>query len=277
MTIGFSLLSCRSVIDASELLFRAPTAHPERENPPFHDFFLLKTGMWDLELEGEEFPARPGDVVILPAGSRYRGVLPCQAGTETVFFHVLALPEDRLFPEKEEDFPGGLSLPPLLHCQGDPLIRELFEEIVTLKCSGRAEKEAMMSAVFQSLLCFLDKRQSATVIGNRDLVDACTERMRLSPGVIFKEAEMAKMLFVSPRTLRDSFLRRYNKTFYRYQLDGKLDQAFHLLSNDRNARVNQVAESLGFCDAFHLSRLFKRKFGISPSAVRTSANQKGEV
>lgn len=54
-----------------------------------------------------------------------------------------------------------------------------------------------------------------------------------------------------------------------YIRDMRLEAARHALLNPENAeRIGDIAERLGFSDAAHLSRLFKARFGETPSDCR---------
>ena len=54
---------------------------------------------------------------------------------------------------------------------------------------------------------------------------------------------------------------------YRYQQKFRLEQACELLRST-SLPVSEVAESVGFQDALYFSRLFKKRFGMSPSDMR---------
>ena len=47
----------------------------------------------------------------------------------------------------------------------------------------------------------------------------------------------------------------------------RLSLAHHLIATT-DKTVAQVAVDCGFCDSSHLSRVFRRSFGITPNAVR---------
>lgn len=47
----------------------------------------------------------------------------------------------------------------------------------------------------------------------------------------------------------------------------RLERARYLLS-DHNNRIKEIAERVGFQDAFHFSKMFKKRYGLSPRAMR---------
>ena len=69
---------------------------------------------------------------------------------------------------------------------------------------------------------------------------------------------------------RRTFLRQWRKRFgmppSQYVIGLKIEGAKRLLSS--GARVNEVAEKMGFADQFYFSRLFKKHTGTSPSEHR---------
>ena len=79
---------------------------------------------------------------------------------------------------------------------------------------------------------------------------------------------MSKLIYISGKTLRSSFFSRFGKTFYQYQLDSKLSQVCIYLQDYPNMRLNEIAYILGFCDEFHMSKVFKKKYGVSPNQYK---------
>lgn len=55
---------------------------------------------------------------------------------------------------------------------------------------------------------------------------------------------------------------------HQYLLKRRLDRARNLLQNNRHS-IAEVASVTGFSDQSHLTRHFKRRFGITPQACRT--------
>ena len=265
----FTIEARRSVFESMEITYESGVLHPTRYQPLFHDFVYMIDGSWDFAVEDSVFRVYPGDVFILPAGSNYRGVSPCDEGTKNVFLHVSFCAGEDQSPEKGGASPSdALPLNTVIHCQNEPIVRALFDEIKSLRISDIPQKEAMISGLFSALLCYLYRCDNRVAASGHDVVDDALAIMRDNPHIIYKESEVAAMLFISVKTLRNGFLRRFNKTFYRYQIDYKLEQAYSLMTNKSDIKVYEISCELGFCDEFHLSKTFKKKYGISPTAFK---------
>jgi AraC-like DNA-binding protein len=70
---------------------------------------------------------------------------------------------------------------------------------------------------------------------------------------------------------RRAFFRRWGRFFsvtpHQYLLQRRLHQA-ELLLEYSGLSVKDIAEKTGFSDSFHLSKLFRRRYGVCPSAFR---------
>ena len=263
----FRIDAHRVILDSILVTYKNPFLHPSRDNPDFHDFVYVTDGRWSFTAGGESFDVYPGDVFVLPAHTGYGGLRPCQAETRTFFIHTPHIEADSdTAPVRGED--GVIPLRTVIHCQGDPVVRSLFEEITTVKCSEIPQKNEIMSGLFQALLCMLYRNDSRITANGKKVVDEALAIIKSNPGIIYKEIEIARMMYVSVKTLRTAFKRQFNKSFYRYQFDYKMEQAFYMLINNRDIKIYEIAYELGFYDEFHLSKSFKKKFGMSPKECR---------
>ena len=78
--------------------------------------------------------------------------------------------------------------------------------------------------------------------------------------------QISQNLYLSPAYLCTYFKRETGKTIKQYINDFRLDKSIDFLL-DKNNLVSQVAELVGY-DANYFARIFKKKFGISPSEYR---------
>jgi transcriptional regulator GlxA family with amidase domain len=68
-------------------------------------------------------------------------------------------------------------------------------------------------------------------------------------------------------------LEETTKTFYEHLLERRLLHALELLSNPLfgEAKIVKIAEQAGFANVTHFNRLFRARFGDTPTGVRLSA------
>jgi AraC family transcriptional regulator len=70
--------------------------------------------------------------------------------------------------------------------------------------------------------------------------------------------------------LSRAFRRVYGQTIGECIRKARVRSAAHLLLSSRRP-ISEIATECGFCDQAHLSRAFKRIFGLTPAAYRLAA------
>ncbi|WP_163965416.1 AraC family transcriptional regulator [Oceanipulchritudo coccoides] len=80
--------------------------------------------------------------------------------------------------------------------------------------------------------------------------------------------DIAAGVDLDPSYISRLFKRYYHVTPYNFLLQRKMEYALDLLRQG-NMSVQKAAETIGFEDPFHFSRVFKKFKGISPSDVRS--------
>lgn len=88
---------------------------------------------------------------------------------------------------------------------------------------------------------------------------------RVSRGI--SNAELASTAGMSVNRFTKEFLRSYGTTPNKYLQIMRVNHAAHRLQQTDES-LDSVAEEVGFCDRFHLSKAFRRIRGISPAAFR---------
>lgn len=269
MKTYFAVGKYRKLEEASEITYKYAILHPIRTFPMFHDIVYMESGTWDIFCGDEHFDVFEGDVFILPAGISHKSKCECKAGTTNYYLHMAPVIGDNIGGEPpQNDGITRLAISTVIHCQNNMMVRSLFEEITQLYYSTKPERDDVISALLQTLLFTLYQCDNSVSSKKDDIVNKCLDIMKESPNVLFKELEMAKLLYVSDKTLRAEFVNKFGKTFYQYQMDTKLGQAGIYLIEYPTMKLSEIADLLGFCDEFHLSKVFKKKYGVSPIQYR---------
>jgi transcriptional regulator GlxA family with amidase domain len=79
--------------------------------------------------------------------------------------------------------------------------------------------------------------------------------------------DMSRLCLMSPFRFSRTFKEAFGVTFRDYLLRTRLVEAARLLENPQ-AQVADVACAVGFNDMSHFGRMFKRHFGVTPSAAQ---------
>lgn len=240
--------------------------HPDRILPE-HDFLYMLDGTWEIYEEGAAYEMKSDDLLILTAGRHHYGRSFCNPGNRHMYIHALPTAAELTAMDNMENL---FCCPALLHCQTNPKIRQCFHEIITTGWEESAERENRLSLLFSLLLCEITEllTPSARRSAPDPIVDEVCRRVRTTPQTFFSAKEMASVHFICERTLNNRFLKACGKSFYAFQMETKLEMVRQFLLSQPQAKLHEAALNYGFYDEFHLSKAFKRKFGMAPSEYR---------
>ena len=79
--------------------------------------------------------------------------------------------------------------------------------------------------------------------------------------------ELAKFSGYTPNYLGALFQKFLGKSIHQYLLDVRFDYAKNLLVEDK-LQIKNIAFQVGFNDSLYFSRLFRKKFGVSPTKFK---------
>lgn len=275
MHYSFELSAARVVTEANYNTFVNPAFHPDRVMQ-CHDLLYLLDGEWEIALENQEerevFQISKGDVMILPAGLHHYGTRLCSPNLRCMYIHVVRDPGDHQGKNSDNNCLASdeVLLPSVLHCGSHIKIRNYFSEIIEVYLRNAAYKTEMLSCLLKLLLCEMGEHQVKSFINSKcfAFVNEVSLLLQANPEVFYSVSDMALRLNVSEKTLNTRFKLVYHQTFYAWQMEQKLEAVCQSLHNHPDITLKEIAVNFGFCDEFHLSRAFKKKYGVSPKYMR---------
>ncbi|MDE6606170.1 MAG: AraC family transcriptional regulator [Lachnospiraceae bacterium] len=275
MYYAFRLSAQRKIEEANYNTFVNPLLHPNRIMQQ-HDFLYILEGKWEVALENdgkpEIFQLQAGDLLILPAGLHHYGTRLCSPNSRNMYIHTESMPGDHLENQKEKNGTADefVLLPPLIHCSNNIGISKYFSEIIAGYWGEMLHKEKRLSCLFDLLLCEIAEQELKTPVASKcaAFVYKVVQFLQSNPAMFFSVSDIEQKFGVSEKTLNKRFKMIYNKTFYAWQMDQKLDMVYQYLHSTPDITLKEIAVNFGFYDEFHLSRAFKKKFGVAPKYVR---------
>ncbi len=161
------------------------------------------------------------------------------------------------------DLADGQPIAPLERAQVRPLVQPLFERFDALRAAGGDHMEAMQAATQAAL------RQLACCAPSPPPLDARIARvlevLRTRVAQPPTLAEAAALAHLSPGRFRHLFVAQTGSSYRAYLLWLRLQAA--VAGFNQRTSWTEAAHAAGFADSAHLSRSFKRMFGVSPVAL----------
>ena len=231
--------------------------HNSKVCSPFTRLYYVDSGRARLHTEYGDVFMEPENIYLIPAGLTYdyEGM----PSVHKLFFHL------NLFK------PDGYDLMLEFHQVGIlPCSLEHMRALRALYESDRFADMVLLKGSVSGTVADMIRKYGIGAGANEScspLVQNTMKYIRSHLSVKLNISEVADSMFVSVSTLTKTFKEQTGRTVGAYIDDLVMYSAQRrLLHTDLS--VNEVSETLGFCDQFYFSRYFKRRCGESPLKYR---------
>lgn len=241
--------------------------HPDRVMEVY-DLLYLTEGSWEIWEDDSCFLLEKGQVLLLEPGRHHFSRRKCTPGMRNMYIHFEKMKEDGTWKGE------GIRIDKVTDCSRNREIPELFAQMTAAFWSKGTSREHRMTALLELLLCELAVEETDGKKNEDPLIREILQRFYAAPERFYSPAQLASDYGYSVRTLSGRFKKYTGTSIHQYQMQLKLDMARSLIRQDQARGLKDVADSFGFYDEFQFSRLFRRRFGCPPSAVRMGADLK---
>lgn len=231
-----------------------------RWNPPVlkdFDFWSVLGGRGTLRIRDQCFRLQAGSAFLLRPGDRVEGEHDPRRPLRVVAFHFLPC---KAFPLDIDTLPRHREL-------GDLAALEFYarEAARPNHRSGNAgELRAGLAAL--ALLTLLDSPDQSPESRDARLHRAA-EFARSAPGQVASIAALAQRFGMDPAYFSRSFKQLHGETPIAFWNRARTDRAATLLRETR-LTLDEVADTLGYCNVYHFSKQFKAHYGRPPGVWR---------
>lgn len=206
------------------------------------------------------FRTHPGTVLFLPQGAAYRITLnEPHSDVRVIDFSLL----------------GDLPEPFLLEVKHPERVLSLFAEAEREWNRREPMSEVSCRARLLELLSLLGAEADAYAPSQkrRQIEAAATYLHTHYADRDFQIAPLHRIAGLSQRYFNALFFEEYRQTPKEYATALRMTRAKELLMTEKLS-VAAIAESLGYCDAFHFSKSFKQQTGLTPTQFRQQSGEK---
>ena len=235
-----------------------------RELSAFFVLELVTDGVGYVLIDGEMKRVEKGNIYFLPQGVRHYYYADREDPFSKIFLNVSGKLCEALVDSYnlrgKHIFEGKRFLP-------------VFERIMDIIHSDMRENEVQsaLQGIFLEILCRLSLAESEA----HHSKEALKMKAFLDDNIhrLVSANELSKRIFRSPDYCLKLFKREFGVTPYAYQINRKMELAKYFLSKT-GMSVEEISESLGYCDVHYFSNLFRDKCGIRPSSYRKSSAER---
>lgn len=239
---------------------------------PFWRIYVHDRAGAFAEFDGERLAFRKGTLWIIPAWVRFQTGLERPVLQDYIHFNFAGLPS----PQLQRFFARPLAL-----SQDEPLsaLAAKWRNGLTAPAdfSHLCWAAALAHAVMAKVLSDWSKEELGGYLrwlAESADVQAALERIETNLAKAPSNLELSRLCGAG----EDHFIRKFRKitglTPAQYGRDCRIALvAKWLISTDRT--LEDIADSSGFADRFHLSRVFKERFGLPPAAYRRMHRREG--
>ena len=224
---------------------------------------LIQHGRLKYANGGQTTIARPGDFVIsrLPDGSRCWPLgdeALCRKGIHFARNPFAVLLLSALFPEQRT----------VIHLKDPENISDLLASLKRVILEDADDLDGVAHGLtFQTLY---EAYRQHTQSGYPDELSKALQFINMREPEKISRNDIAARCGVSARTLTRLFQDHFNCAPGQYVLRNRLEQAKNMLSLHKIS-IKAIADLCGFCSAAHLTRMFRRQYGMSPLHYRKNA------
>jgi len=238
----------------------------------------VMSGSGKYNINNEIYDVKEGDLLILNPGVMHES-LPNEQGENATTEFFVGFSDIQL-----QDYPPNFLPTPdgghIMHTSG-----EFRQKIMRLCTSMEAEnliyKEGryfMLKSYLMQLILLVIREQSESISPTGSYAFKSVKKSYVVEQMItyFEEHysekisldQIAENMYLSPFYLSKIFKSETGDTPIHYLINIRMEKARKLLEDNRESSIQEVAAMVGYDDAYHFSKLFKKRYGVAPSRIR---------
>ena len=151
---------------------------------------------------------------------------------------------------------------------------ETCQEIIQERAEAKPGYELILKALVLKLIIYLFRDDNTSLSEDQLLIPAQEKQQLVNEIQLYIENHydedltidlIAREFYTNPTTLSRSFKEVSEDTPINYLINFRLEKAKSIMQSNPSVSIKEVAKSVGYDDSLYFSKLFKKRFGESPS------------
>jgi AraC-like DNA-binding protein len=241
----------------------------------FHDFFeisLILEGDSDYFIDGEIHHLKANTILLFNPGIEHYDFIPKGKKNRQMHIGIRHFTIDR-FPQ--DYFPLDTTI---LHLsEHKEAFFQTCQEIIQERRQAEVGYEIILKSLILKLIVYILRDSSTDRLENKSLLlsdeqrekQALVDEIKLYIEKNYKSdlslKQISEEFFTSPATVSRIFKEHLGDTPINYLIQYRMKKAEALIERNEEVSVTEVANLIGYKDAYYFSKLFKKYYGSSPT------------
>lgn len=248
-----------------------------------HDFPELAyvlSGKGRYRINDVIYPVEEGDLIIINQGEKHQSLAADPENPATEFFVGFT---DFKFGNCDKNYIPRPETSPILHTNGE-LRQKLFKICASMDAENtlcwQGKYFMLKSYLIQMLLLLIREQTTPVKLQTGYAFESANKKYVVEQIVSYFEDhfaekisldQIAENMYLSPFYISKIFKSETGDTPIRHLINIRLEKAKELLEDGWSGSIQEVAAQVGYDDAYHFSKLFKKRYGLSPSQAKKNA------
>lgn len=268
-------------------LFIWKGTRPKDKNPAeykSHDYLEVAyvfSGEGKYRIEDRIYTVQEGDLVIINPGVRHQALCCPEVEMPSTEFFV-GFSDIRITgcPDNFLPLPGGQHV---LHTSGE-LRQRLLKICSAMEAENAVRRQGryfMLKSYLIQILLLVIREQCEPMerpkgcdfesANKKYVVEQILNYVEEHYSEKISLDQIAENMYLSPFYVSRIFKSETGNAPIRHLINIRLEKAKELLEGGYEGSIQEVAAQVGYDDAYHFSKLFKKRYGVSPSQARRNA------
>ena len=234
----------------------------ERAEFEQNKFYYITKGTCVIKIEGKEYRGKAGDCFFIPANTKHGYYNVQGAPFEKYWFHFDLYPNSTIFK--------ALGLNYRIHLTDDSMKR-LFAELHSKQKSetlpDKLDVKSLAIKILSSYIAISHKGTKFRFFDPEEQISVVLAYINSNLEKHITNVELSELCYLHPNHFVRFFKKKTGSTPQKYIMEQRAQRAKRLIEQT-NLKFSDVAAQTGFCDAPHLSKVFKQFYGLNPQDYR---------
>jgi len=225
-------------------------------------FYYITKGNCVITINGKEYYGKQGSCFFIPANTKHDYYNITGAPFEKYWFHFDLYPNSMIFKLLDLDYCINVKDDSFLD-----LFADLFNKYNSEQLTDKLDVKSLAIKILSSFIGASHMETKVTSPDSEEIISGVLAYINKNLGKHISNAELSELCHQHPNHFVRFFKKKTGTTPQRYIMEQRVQMAKRLIEQT-DMKFSDIAIQVGFCDAPHLTKVFKKFYSLNPQEYR---------